>query len=111
MRWTPPAGPVNFGATAEASTPWLQLAFYTALRCGPPSLVFVCGQRVWRLPPQLVGCSHALIWPWNTDAVRAQSVPVLVDATFLLYTLNEYLGRTALMVQPLTLPDEVRTCV
>lgn len=49
----------------------MQLALYTAMRSGPVSVVFVCGQRLWRLPPQLLQCTHALLWPWNMDAVRA----------------------------------------
>ncbi|BDA48371.1 Protein FAM91A1 [Coccomyxa sp. Obi] len=69
-------GPTNFGPTAEAATPWVQLALYTAMRSGPVSVVFVCGQRLWRLPPQLLQCTHALLWPWNMDAVRAHVVPV-----------------------------------
>lgn len=66
------AGPTNFGATVEASTPWLQLALYRAGQAGPASLVLVAGQRLWRLPGQLSRCSHALVWPWDADAVRAQ---------------------------------------
>lgn len=69
------AGPTNFGATAEAATPWLHLALYTAMGTGPLSVVLVCGQRIWRLPPQLAGCTHVLIWPWDMDAVRAQVPP------------------------------------
>ena len=65
------AGPTNFGPTAEAATPWVQLAMYTAMRAGPLSVVLVCGQRLWRLPPQLLSCTHCLIWPWDTEAVRA----------------------------------------
>jgi hypothetical protein len=49
----------------------VQLALYTAMRRGPVSVVLVCGQRLWRLPPQLQHCSHALLWPWNLEAVRA----------------------------------------
>ena len=68
-------GPTNFGPTAEAATPWVQLAMYTAMRAGPLSVVLVCGQRLWRLPPQLLGCTHCLIWPWDTEAVRAHVRP------------------------------------
>jgi len=49
----------------------VQLAMYTAMRAGPLSVVLVCGQRLWRLPPQLLSCTHCLIWPWDTEAVRA----------------------------------------
>ena len=53
----------------------MQLAMYTAMRAGPLSVVLVCGQRLWRLPPQLLGCTHCLIWPWDTEAVRAHVSP------------------------------------
>ena len=69
------SGPVNYGPTAEAATPWLALALYTAMQAGPPSIMLVCGQRIWRLPPQLAGCTHALLWPWDQTAVRAQVLP------------------------------------
>lgn len=67
------AGPANFGPTAEAATPWLQLALYTAMQDGPLSVVLVCGQLLWRLPPHLANATHVLLWPWNADAVRAQA--------------------------------------
>ncbi len=35
-----------------------------------------------------------------------QALPVRVEATFLLSTLNEHLSRTALIVQPLVLPSD-----
>ena len=53
----------------------MQLAMYTAMRAGPLSVVLVCGQRLWRLPPQLLSCTHCLIWPWDTEAVRAHVRP------------------------------------
>ena len=99
------AGPTNFGPTAEAGTPWLQLALYTAMAQGPLTLVLVCGQRLWRLPPHLASCTHVLVWPWDLESVRAQTSPVMLEAAFLLFSLNEYLSRTAVMVQPLTLPE------
>ena len=70
---------------------------------GPLTVVLVCGQRLWRLPPHLASCTHALVWPWDLESVRAQSSPVLLDAAFLLFSLNEYLSRTAIMVQPMNL--------
>lgn len=54
------------------------------------------------------GCSHALVWPWAPGAVRAEGVPALQEGAFLLAHLNEALSRTALLVQPLRLPDGVR---
>ena len=72
---------------------------------GPLTVVLVCGQRLWRLPPQLASCTHALVWPWDLESVRAQTSPVLLEGAFLLFTLNEYLSRTAIMVQPLNLAE------
>lgn len=72
---------------------------------GPLTVVLVCGQRLWRLPPQLASSSHALVWPWDLEAVRAQSSPVMLESAFLLFSLNEYLSRTAIMVQPLNLAE------
>lgn len=71
--------------------------------------MLVCGQRVWRLPHPLDSCTHALVTLWDPEAdpqrVRAHgaegSGPTLVEAPFLLYTLNELLSRTAVLVQPL----------
>eukprot|EP00798_Chlamydomonas_sp_ICE-L_P005845 gene5845-6131_t len=100
-------GPAYFGPTAEATGPWHQLALYAASRCGPQSLVFKCGQRVWRLPSQLEACTHAMLWPWDIDpdpASRAKAA-VATEASFLLYHLNEMLGSTAVMVQPLGPPS------
>ncbi len=54
------------------------------------------------------GCSHALVWPWAPGAVRSEGVPALQEGAFLLAHLNEALSRTALLVQPLRLPDGVR---
>ena len=45
------------------------------------------------------------VWPWDLEAVRAQTSPVMLESAFLLFTLNEYLSRTAIMVQPLDLPQ------
>ena len=34
-----------------------------------------------------------------------QALPIRIEATFLLFALNEHLSRTALIVQPLSLPS------
>lgn len=99
-------GPVNFGSTLEASTPWLHLLLYTTLQQGPPSLVMPAGQRLWRLPPPLQDATHALVWPWSPVAVRAEAVPLLLPAAFLLLQLNEALTQSALLIQPLHLHNE-----
>ncbi|GIM16671.1 hypothetical protein Vretimale_19263 [Volvox reticuliferus] len=102
-------GPAYYGPTLEAVSPWLHLALYSAARCGPASYVFVCGQRVWRLPHPLDRCTHALLTPWDEDTEPGKSgrshgtegQMMLVESSFLLYTLNELLSRTAVLVQPL----------
>ncbi|EFJ51519.1 hypothetical protein VOLCADRAFT_103430 [Volvox carteri f. nagariensis] len=78
-------------------------------RCGPTSYVFVCGQRVWRLPHPLDRCTHALCTPWDEDtepgrggkAHGTEGQMMVVESSFLLYTLNDLLSRTAVLVQPL----------
>ena len=45
------------------------------MRSGPASLVLVAGQQLWRLPQPLATASHAFVWPWDLDAVRAHVCP------------------------------------
>eukprot|EP01025_Chloroclados_australasicus_P054367 TRINITY_DN6440_c1_g1_i3.p2 TRINITY_DN6440_c1_g1~~TRINITY_DN6440_c1_g1_i3.p2 ORF type:complete len:143 (+),score=22.01 TRINITY_DN6440_c1_g1_i3:65-430(+) len=94
-------GPVNFGLVGDGATPWLNLCLYAASQSGPISCVFVCGRRLWRLPTQLQGCTHALIWPWLQELKGQQRVPFVVQGTYLLAQINEQLTRHAIMVQPL----------
>ncbi|WIA16154.1 hypothetical protein OEZ85_012869 [Tetradesmus obliquus] len=96
-----PSSPTLYGPSAEADSPWLQLALYAAAAAGPLSLVFVAGQRVWRLPGQLEGCTHALLWGWAAAADGWAASPLLVEGSSLLCSLNELLARTAVLVQPL----------
>uniref|UniRef100_A0A383VSL6 FAM91 C-terminal domain-containing protein n=1 Tax=Tetradesmus obliquus TaxID=3088 RepID=A0A383VSL6_TETOB len=96
-----PSSPTLYGPSAEADSPWLQLALYAAAAAGPLSLVLVAGQRVWRLPGQLEGCTHALLWGWAAAADGWAASPLLVEGSSLLCSLNELLARTAVLVQPL----------
>eukprot|EP00887_Chlorella_sp_A99_P002714 scaffold6.g2714.t1 len=99
-----PDSPVNYGPTPAAATPWLHLALYAAARAGPRGLVLAAGQQFCRLPAELAGASHVLLWPWDCEAVRAQQgTPVIAEAQHLLFTLNEHLARTALLAQPVQL--------
>jgi hypothetical protein len=45
---------------------------HTCSLCPPPSRALVVN-RVWRLPPQLQGCTHALLWGWGPAAGAAAS--------------------------------------
>jgi len=118
-------GPVNWGPVSSlACMPWLQLALYQASHSGPQSLVLAAGQQFKRLPSILLlnhnsdddndddggnnnnksnrCCTHAYIWPWDCQAVKEKMcAPLLVESRFLLYTLNEMLTRTGVLIQPL----------
>ena len=69
-------------------------------REGPESLVLVAGQRLWKLPPALANCQSVLVWPW-TRTSAADRAPIVVESDFLLWTLNDLLRTSALLVQPL----------
>jgi len=114
-------GPVNWGPVSSlACMPWLQLALYQASHSGPQSLVLAAGQQFKRLPSILLlnhnsddddgnnksnssrCCTYAYIWPWDCQAVKEKMcAPLLVESRFLLYTLNEMLTRTGVLIQPL----------
>jgi hypothetical protein len=51
--------------------------------CGLPGVVFVAGQRVVRLPSQLQGATHVLIWPWDAAVAGkvACDTPIVVRST------------------------------
>lgn len=49
----------NLGAAAHLPLPF-------ALCCA-----VLCTPRVWQLPPQLQGCTHALLWSWGPAAAGA----------------------------------------
>ena len=91
------AGPTHFGPSAQAATPWLNLALYTAMAAGPVSLVLVKGQRMWRLPPFLQDCAGATVWLWSG---AGKGGPVHVDGDHLLWSLNAHLSSSALLIQP-----------
>lgn len=64
--------PTWFGPTAASDSPWLSLALYAAAGCGPVCVVLPAGVRVTKLPLQLEGVSHALLWPWSGSPVLAE---------------------------------------
>ena len=90
-------GPTHFGPSAEACTPWLQIALCCLAQSGPRGVVLVCGQRLWHLPPQLQQASHVLLWPWDLDSVRALVGPAQAAACwslpvfFLLFVFSFFL--------------------
>jgi len=92
---------IHFGHTAESATPWMQLAMHKATGQCLPGMVFAAGQRLVRLPPELEGSTHALIWPWDPTVAKSSDTPIVVSSLLLLMSINDYLTRTALLVQPL----------
>lgn len=50
-----------------------------------------------------------LLWPWHSEAVHAAPPPRLVPCMQLLFTLNEWLSRTAVLAAPLILPPGTAT--
>lgn len=97
---------------------------FSPSRCGPTSLVLAAGQRLWQLPSVLERATHVLLWPWDdvgaaSERPRALASaigashggggqgPLLVEAPFLLATLNEVLALTAVMAQPINAAPRV----
>ena len=94
-------GPINYGPTAVATSPWLHLALYSTIGQGPLSLVLPAGTRLSQLPVQLRDAGMVLVWPWDAAAVRAvPDEPLVVAAATQLHALNHLLAKTALLVQP-----------
>ncbi|XP_073014432.1 uncharacterized protein [Typha latifolia] len=100
-----PSGPIHFGPPSYSSmTPWMKLVLYTALTCGPLSVVLMKGQRLRLLPAPLAGCEKALIWSWDGSVIGGLGGKFegnLVKGNILLHCLNSMLRHSAVLVQPL----------
>lgn len=100
-----PKGPVHFGPPSHSSmTPWMKLALYSAVACGPISVVLMKGQCLRLLPAPLAGCEKALIWSWDGSTVGGLGGKFqgnLVKGSILLHCLNSLLKYSAVLVQPL----------
>ena len=84
---------MHFGPTFSLLTsPWLQLALYTALGCGPPSILLPRGARLRRVPEGLRPYSHLLLTPWGGE-------PAVTSTSHLLSVAAELLTRAPLLVQ------------
>ena len=84
---------MHFGPTFSLLTsPWLQLALYTALGCGPPSILLPRGARLRRVPEGLRPYSHLLLTPWGGE-------PNVTSTSHLLSVAAELLTRAPLLVQ------------
>ena len=83
----------HFGPTFSLLTsPWFQLALYTALGCGPPSILLPRGTRLRRVPDGLRLYSHLLLTPWGGE-------PVVSSTSHLLSVAADLLTRAPLLVQ------------
>lgn len=103
------SGPVHFGPPSHSSmTPWMKLVLYSAVGCGPLSVVLMKGQYLRLLPAPLAGCEKALIWSWDGSTVGGLGGKFegsLVKGTILLHCLNSLLKHSAVLVQPLSKYD------
>ncbi|KAL2893705.1 Protein FAM91A1 [Bienertia sinuspersici] len=89
-------------------TPWMKLVLYSAVGCGPLSVVLMKGQYLRLLPAPLAGCEKALIWSWDGSTVGGLGGKFegsLVKGTILLHCLNSLLKHSAVLVQPLSKYD------
>ncbi|KAH9625933.1 hypothetical protein KSS87_022021 [Heliosperma pusillum] len=104
-----PTGPVHFGPPSHSSmTPWMKLVLYSAVGCGPMSVVLMKGQLLRLLPAPLAGCEKALLWSWDGSTVGGLGGKFegnLVKGTILLHCLNSLLKHSAVLVQPLSKYD------
>ncbi|KAI7755963.1 hypothetical protein M8C21_010370 [Ambrosia artemisiifolia] len=99
-----PKGPVHFGPPSHSSmSPWMNLVLYSAVSCGPVSVVLMKGQCLRLLPAPLAGCEKALIWSWDGSSVAGLGSKFqgnLVKGSILLHCINSLLKHTAIFVQP-----------
>ncbi|KAL3829225.1 hypothetical protein ACJIZ3_018027 [Penstemon smallii] len=102
-------GPIHFGPPSHSSmTPWMKLVLYSAVSCGPLSVVLMKGQCLRLLPAPLAGCEKALIWSWDGSTVGGLGGKFegnLVKGSILLHCLNSLLKYSAVLVQPLSRYD------
>ncbi|KAI3920091.1 hypothetical protein MKW98_001347 [Papaver atlanticum] len=108
-----PGGPIHFGPPSYSSmTPWMKLAFYSAVASGPLSVVLMKGQCLRLLPAPLAGCEKALIWSWDGSSVGGLGGKFegnLVNGNILLHCLNSLLKCSAVLVQPFSKYDLDKT--
>ncbi|XP_020103014.1 protein FAM91A1 isoform X1 [Ananas comosus] len=104
-----PSGPIHFGPLSYSSmTPWMKMVLYSAVNCGPLSVVLMKGQFLRLLPAPLAGCEKALIWSWDGSVIGGLGGKFegnLVKGNILLHCLNSMLRYSAILVQPLGKDD------
>ncbi|XP_022884869.1 protein FAM91A1 [Olea europaea var. sylvestris] len=104
-----PKGPIHFGPPSHSSmTPWMKMVLYSAVGCGPLSVVLMKGQCLRLLPAPLAGCEKALVWSWDGSTVGGLGGKFegnLVKGSILLHCLNSLLKYSAVLVQPFSRYD------
>ncbi|CAI9757865.1 unnamed protein product [Fraxinus pennsylvanica] len=104
-----PKGPIHFGPPSHSSmTPWMKLVLYSAVGCGPLSVVLMKGQCLRMLPAPLAGCEKALVCSWDGSTVGGLGGKFegnLVKGSILLHCLNSLLKYSAVLVQPFSRYD------
>ncbi|CAI9753531.1 unnamed protein product [Fraxinus pennsylvanica] len=104
-----PKGPIHFGPPSHSSmTPWMKMVLYSAVGCGPLSVVLMKGQCLRLLPAPLAGCEKALVWSWDGSTVGGLGGKFegnLVKGSILLHCLNSLVKYSAVLVQPFSRYD------
>jgi hypothetical protein len=76
----------------HVSSPWFKMFLYSSCEIGPPSLLFVKGQRIRKLHPLLQRCDRVMLSGWEQE-------PNFVNVRVLLQVLNESLMNSPNLVQ------------
>ncbi|XP_026677567.1 protein FAM91A1 [Diaphorina citri] len=79
-------------AHSEINTFWFKLFLYHIIGIGPPSILFVKGTRLRRLPQMLHNCCKLLVTSWGHD-------PMVVPIHNCLFTINDALLYAPVLVQ------------
>lgn len=92
--------PPHLGAAhSEINTFWFKLFLYHIIGIGPPTVLFVKGTRVRRLPRILHNCCKLLVTTWDHD-------PMVVPISVCLFTINDALLYAPVLVQAYGWKDE-----
>mmetsp|Transcript_43609 Transcript_43609/g.70821 ORF Transcript_43609/g.70821 Transcript_43609/m.70821 type:complete len:489 (+) Transcript_43609:784-2250(+) len=85
----------NFGyPSPDFQSPWFRLFVWARACSGPPSVVFVKGSRVRRIPVMLPNSGQAMLSPWE-----ASMEPSRVDMRTVLANVNESLLSSPVLLQ------------
>lgn len=81
----------------EMTSLWFKMWLYETASCGPPSVLFVAGMQLRRLPTVLLGYDSVMVTSWAHDHS-------IVHMPYLLTALNEALLHAPVLVQGYVFP-------